>query len=81
MTCEQNYIQEVLRMIIESALEAKRSSTSERGRKTADERAFEDGRALAYYEVVSTLVNQAKVFGLSPDVISSLRFDPDKDLL
>ncbi|MCX7429216.1 MAG: hypothetical protein NTW96_26765 [Planctomycetia bacterium] len=81
MTSQQDYIQEVLQTIIDSALEAKRSSRTRNETKTAEQQAFEDGRALAFYEVVSTLVNQAKVFDLSPAVIPALAFDADKELL
>jgi hypothetical protein len=81
VTPEQTYLQDVLETIIERAKDASRSSKSADSKRTAEQQAFEDGRALAYYEVVSTLVNQADVFGLSPDVLPVLRFDPDKELL
>ena len=81
MTPEQNYLQDVLQTIIERAKEAKQSSKNAQSNRTIEQQAFEDGRALAYYEVVSTLVNQADVFGLSHDALPILDFDPDKELL
>jgi len=81
MTAEQNYLQDVLSMIIEAAKEAKLSATTGKDSRTVQQQAFEEGRALAYYEVVSTLLNQAEVFGLSPDILRVLNFNPDEELL
>jgi hypothetical protein len=49
--------------------------------QTPEESAFEEGRALAYYEVVSTLINQGNAFGLPRDVLPVLDFDVNKELL
>lgn len=80
-TPEQNYIQDVLQSIIESALEAKQISETGKSQKSNEQRAFDDGRALGYYEAVSTLINQARVFNISTTSIPSVTFDPDKELL
>ncbi len=81
MTPEQAYIQDLLTTIIERAREAKRSSADLKISGTGEQRAFADGRALGYYEVVSTLVNQARIFGLSADQLPVLSFDVDRNLL
>ena len=81
MTPEQCYLHDVLRMIIEDAKGAKASSSAESRNRTPEDRAFEQGRALAYYEVVSTLINQADVFGLSHEILPILDFNADKELL
>ena len=81
MTPEQAYLQDVLATIVERAKEAKQSSSAASANRATVEQAFDDGRALAYYEVVSTLLNQADAFGLSHDALPFLDFDPDKELL
>lgn len=81
MTLEQCYLQDVLTMLIENAKQAKVSSCAVDPKLRLEEKAFENGRALAYYEVVSTLINQAHVFGLSHSVLPILNFDADKELL
>lgn len=47
----------------------------------SEDRAFKSGRALAYYEVISTMQQRAKGFNIP---LSDLRLDdinPDKDLI
>ena len=81
MTPEQCYLQDVLKMLVERAKEAKAASDAAKKSRTPEEQAFEQGRALAYYEVVSTLINQAHIFGLSHEVLPLLDFKPDEELL
>ena len=45
-----------------------------RSSQGTDEHLFHEGRALAYYEVVTTLLGQAEVFGV--EVVSEPGFDP-----
>jgi len=71
----------MLDLIVERAKEARQSSIIGKENRTKEEQSFENGRALAYYEVVSTLLNQADAFGLSRDVFPMLDFDADKELL
>ncbi len=81
MSREQDYLHDVIQLLVEEALTAKRSSKLKVEGVSSEERAFEEGRALAYYEVISTLINQAKAFGISPEIVPALQFDPDKELL
>ena len=76
-----NYLTDVLSMLITSAIEAKLMRKEPQEKGSDRDAAFQEGRALAYYEVVSTLINQAAIFGLSKDTIPALDFDPDKILL
>ncbi len=69
----KNYLKDTLQFIVEDALEAKKKAI-----ESKDD--FNDGRRLAYYEVVSTLVNQANSFEIDLDEISLGKIDPDKDL-
>jgi len=81
MTAEQCYLQDVLKALVEAAKQAKLESGSTGQNRTPEEQAFAQRRALAYYEVVSTLINQADVFELSHDLFPALDFLPDKELL
>ncbi len=81
MTPEQTYLRDMLETMIERAKEARQSSITDKENRAKEQQAFEDGRAMAYYEVVSTLLNQAEVFALSRDVFPMLDFDADKELL
>jgi hypothetical protein len=81
VTPEQNYLRDMLSLMVERAKEARQFSITGNDNRTKEEQAFENGRALAYYEVVSTLLNQADAFGLSRDVFPVLNFDPDRELL
>jgi hypothetical protein len=75
----ENLFHDFLAHLIERAMEAKdRSKGVGIGAENKD---FEDGRALAYYEVVSSFINRALAFGLTPDSFPALKFDADKELL
>lgn len=81
MTPEQCYLQDILRMLVNRAKDAKAASNVEKQNRTQEEQSFEQGRALAYYEVVSALITQADIFGLSHEVLPILDFKPDEELL
>jgi len=70
----KNYLRDTIQFIADDALEAKKKSL-----EAKDD--FNDGRRLAYYEVVSTLVNQAKTFEIDLHDINLGNIDPDKDLM
>jgi len=42
---------------------------------------YEKGQHFAYYEVLSLICQQAKVFGLGLESIGMGGFDPDRDIL
>jgi len=70
------YLLDVGREVRESAEEAKRDADVAEG----DDRLFAQGRAMAYYEVVS-LMHQATAFGLPFADVGLQGIDPDRDLL
>jgi hypothetical protein len=72
-----NYLRDLGYLVRESALEAKRRANE----AADDDRAFEQGRALAYYEVVSLMKEQALAFGIDPSRLSLADVNPDQDLL
>lgn len=76
MTTAENYLQDVLHLLIERAQEAASEAKAAKTSGAKDDQLFQDGRALAYYEVVSTMIGQAEVFGLSASTIPELGFDP-----
>jgi len=74
----ENYLFDPGYLLRERALNAKQELPAARG--TASE-AFHSGRALAYYEVISLLVNQAIAFGLPVEDLHLEGLEPDRDLL
>jgi hypothetical protein len=74
----ENYLYDVLPELINRAREAR----AEARREGKDQDGFEGGKALAYYEVVSYLVDELETFGIDR---ASVRIDPefnaDRDLL
>jgi hypothetical protein len=74
----ENYLYDVLPELITRAREAR----AEARRKGKGQDGFDEGRALAYYEVVSYMVGQLEAFGIDRAVA---RVDPgfnaDRDLL
>lgn len=68
-----HYLCDLGKLLLERALEARRDA----GTKDS----FALGRAIAYYEVVSTMLGQAGVFDIPPAEIGLDGVDPDRDLL
>jgi hypothetical protein len=58
------------------ALDIKR----ERSNAVSTERAFWDGKLLAYNEVLSLMLSQATAFEIDPRSLGLEGFDPDNDL-
>ncbi|TGL63478.1 hypothetical protein [Leptospira sarikeiensis] len=81
MTVEQNYIDDILKLLIEKAKEAKADSQLKSENSSEQDLIFNSGRALAYYEVLSTMIGLAGIFGLSKEIMPTILFDPDKELL
>jgi hypothetical protein len=75
------FLRDFLSVTIERARNARDLEARAKAAGNVREELAEGGRAQAYYEVVSTFLNQAAVFGLSAEAIPELRFDPDKELL
>jgi hypothetical protein len=60
---EANYLHDVILLLLERGREAadEARSAREKGQEGAE---FSQGRALGYYEVLSTMVNQLEVFDI-----------------
>ena len=72
-----NYLLDLGRELRESAEEAKKSA----GVAEEDDRLFAQGRAMAYYEVISLMHQQATSFGLPLTELGLQGVDPERDLL
>lgn len=70
-----NYLRD-LGFLLRERAEAARCRAREA--KGTPEESFESGRALAYYEVVSLMANQAETFGLPPVDLAFEDFDPGR---
>ena len=78
----ENYLKDTLALLIERAKEAKEVSAAKRRSEPNSHSAiFEEGRALAYYEILSTIFGQAETFGIQLKELGITDFNPDRDLL
>mgnify|MGYP001586505281 FL=1 len=68
----QTVLEELLSAAIEAALNA---------RKHADRDPFENGKLMAYYDIIMTAKEQAEVMGIEFADKTIAAFDPDKELL
>ena len=68
------YLRDLGAVLKERALEARKQRDT--GRTD-----FQSGRLIAYYEVLSTMRNQAEAFDLSTEDLNLHDLDPDRDLL
>lgn len=59
----ENYLQDVLQQLIEEAVELKANVNSQ----------VDEGELLAYYKIISRLLNQAEAFGISGKISKELR--------
>ena len=57
------YITDTLNQLLDEAIEIKKNINSE----------FEKGKLLAYYEIISRLLNQAEAFGISDKLTERVR--------
>jgi hypothetical protein len=74
-----NYLRDFLQLMCARAREAREEASVA---ASVEDSAFAKGRALAYYEVVSTAIGQLHAFGLFPERFGfSADFDPDEQLL
>jgi hypothetical protein len=67
----ENYLRDLGHILRENALEAKQEAA-------VGNDPFKQGRALAYYEVISLLEQQAQAFQLPLEKLSLAGFDPDQ---
>lgn len=76
----ENFFEDFLRLLIERAIEA-RDRRKGIGIDISEEKGYEEGRAQAYYQVLSNFINMAHTFDLTSESIPGLNFDADKELL
>jgi hypothetical protein len=65
MNTAEDYLRDMLGLLLDRAREAKSRCHAEKSRSQTQAAGFECGRALAYYEVLSALINRLEPFGLS----------------
>lgn len=81
MSAADNYLRDIIPLLIERGREAKAKRDAARRGGDGEQATFDGGRALGYYEVLSTMLNQLEVFGLSPASLGVPRdFNPDRDI-
>lgn len=74
----QLYLSDLVKLLRTDLEEARKArDTPPRG---SDRKPFEEGRAFAYCEVLSTMVHQAIAFGIDQRDIGLDRFDPDREM-
>ena len=74
----RNYLHDFGAELRDMALDAKRRAEAAVG---TDEATYEQGRASAYYEVLSLMETQAKTFALPSEDLHFEGFSADRDLL
>ena len=72
------FLQDYLFLLWERAQEAQAECRQARAGSSAEDTAFQCGRALAYYEVLSTFKNQAQVFDIEGRIFGLKDIDPDQ---
>lgn len=79
----ESYLNEICEIFRERAIESKREEDQLRKKKgiESSEYMYRSGHAQAYYEVLSTIRNQAIVMEIPLDILGLENFDPDKELL
>ena len=73
-----NYLGDLGFLLREQATTARDASIAASG---TDDAAFQAGRLMAYYEVLSLLVSQAEAFQLPLEALRLEGFDPEEELL
>lgn len=63
MKTMEYYITDTLNQLLDEAIEIKKNINSE----------FEKGKLVAYYEIISRLLNQAEAFGISDKLTERVR--------
>ena len=74
----ENYLRDLGFLLREQAFLAKERLDLSKG--TASEQ-FESGRNMAYYEMLSLMLSQAKAFQIPISQLALQDIDPDRDLL
>jgi hypothetical protein len=76
MNTFENYVLDLGNLLKRDAL----STLQHHATAAPTDKSFWDGKLLAYNEVLSLMLSQAKAFGVDPKRLGLDGFDPDKDL-
>lgn len=77
----QLYLYDLANLLRDNALGALAEFHTAKQSGDAGDKLFQEGRLLAYYEVLSLIKNQAESFQIPPEDLNWGDFDPDRDLL
>ena len=72
-----NYLRDLGRLVRESGERAKQEGAS----AAPEDKIFQQGRLMAYYEVLSLMQHQAEAFDLPLNDLALSGLDPDRDLI
>jgi hypothetical protein len=76
MSTLENYLNDLGFLLKQEATDAKQQLL----RAGEAEKAFCEGRLLAYHEVLSLVLSEAAAFGIDPEILRLKGFDPDSEL-
>ena len=77
-TTTENYLRDLGYLLRERAFEAKKEFHAATEVSAKD---FQGGRYMAYYEVISLMLSQAELFGISPGSLALQDMEPERDLV
>ena len=73
---ERDFLLDLGLILRESAVQARKRATDARG---TPEEAYEEGRAMAYHEIATLLLQRAAAAGLPPEAFRLEGFDPERE--
>jgi hypothetical protein len=79
--CTADSVRDVLELVTDRARDATMESRDAAASDDEVDKAYWRGRAIAYYDVVSSLLAQAHVFGLEAEGVRLPEINPDRELL
>jgi hypothetical protein len=72
-----NYLHDLGQLVRKAGEQAKQETAS----ATPEDKIFQQGRLMAYYEVLSLMQHQAEAFDLPLNDLALSGLDPDRDLI
>lgn len=82
MSSSDDYLTDVIRLLLERARDATARRKTARASNDSRVAAFEEGRALGYYEVLSTMVGNLDAYRISRESVGvPPTLDLDRELL
>ena len=73
---ERDYLLDLGLILRESSVQARQRATEARGTPAE---AYEEGRAMAYHEIATLLLQRAAAAGLPPEAFRLEGFDPERE--